>query len=568
MSRLFARSVTPRVAGVILLLAAVSAVVGSAQLQTARAAGPTLPSRIGGIVPTVGRQVQGSGDLINHGGPVMTTNKAYAIYWVPSGASMPAGYQSTINQFFTDVAHDSGQSTNVYAADTQYSAIQYSSTFGGSTVDTTAFPASGCPVYSGVTRCLTDAQLQSEINAVIASQGWVKNSSNMFFLFTPQNLGSCFDSGGSSCAYTDYCAYHGFANGGFIYANQPYADVSGCTEGQYPNGNAADSTINVTSHEHNEAITDPQLNAWYDAAGYEIGDKCAWDFGSVSGPNGSEYNQTINSHHYFLQREYSNNGSACVQTYQIQGGGSPPTVTGFSPTSGPVGTQVDVQGTNFTGATQVTFNGTADSSFVVNSSTDITAHVPSGATTGPIAVTTGSGTGTSASSFTVTVSGGAPTVTSFSPASGPVGTSVTVNGTNFTGVTAVKFNGTAASSYTVNSAVKITATVPSGATTGTIAVTNGTGTGTSSSSFTVTAASAPKITGFSPSYGRTGARVVIMGSGFTGTTSVKLGTVSASYTVQSSSRISVTVPAMSPGMYKWQVTTPNGTATSANFRHL
>jgi hypothetical protein len=151
-----------------------------------------------------------------------------------------------------------------------------------------------------------------------------------------------------------------------------------------------------------------------------------------------------------------------------------------------VGTQVDVQGTNFTGVSSVTFNGTPDSSFVVNSSTDITAHVPSGAVTGPIAVTTGSGTGTSGSSFTVTASGGAPTVTSFSPGSGPVGTSVTVNGTNFTGVTAVKFNGTAATSYTVNSDTQITASVPSGATSGPISVTTGAGTTTSSSSFTVT----------------------------------------------------------------------------------
>ena len=50
-----------------------------------------------------------------------------------------------------------------------------------------------------------------------------------------------------------------------IYANQPYAAYStGCTSGERPNNNAADDTINVTSHEHNEAITDPHLNAWWD----------------------------------------------------------------------------------------------------------------------------------------------------------------------------------------------------------------------------------------------------------------------------------------------------------------
>jgi hypothetical protein len=78
----------------------------------------------------------------------------------------------------------------------------------------------------------------------------------------------------------------------------------------------------------------------------------------------------------------------------------------------------------------------------------------------------------------------APAVTSFSPTSGAVGTAVTITGSNFTGATAVKFNGTGAT-YTVNSDTQITATVPSGATTGPIAVTTPTGTGTSTSSFTV-----------------------------------------------------------------------------------
>ena len=135
-------------------------------------------------------------------------------------------------------------------------------------------------------------------------------------------------------------------------------------------------------------------------------------------------------------------------------------------------------------------------------------------------------------------------------------------------MTAVKFNGTSAS-YTVNSSVKITATVPSGATTGKISVTNGGGTGTSTGSFTVTAPSGPKITSFSPSYGWTGNTITINGSGFTGATSVKLGSVSATFTVVSSVKITAKVPAMAKGSYKWSVTTPNGSATSlASFTHL
>lgn len=92
-----------------------------------------------------------------------------------------------------------------------------------------------------------------------------------------------------------------------------------------------------------------------------------------------------------------------VWSYQVIIAPPAPAVASFAPAGGPVGTAVDVHGTHLTGATSVTFNGTPDTSFVVDSDTDITAHVPSGATTGPIVVTTPNGTATSSSSFTVTV---------------------------------------------------------------------------------------------------------------------------------------------------------------------
>ena len=77
-----------------------------------------------------------------------------------------------------------------------------------------------------------------------------------------------------------------------------------------------------------------------------------------------------------------------------------------------------------------------------------------------------------------------PVVSSFSPASGTIGTSVTVTGSGFTGATAVKFGG-AAGAFTVNSDTKITATVPATASTGPVTVTTSGGTGTSTAKFTV-----------------------------------------------------------------------------------
>ena len=81
----------------------------------------------------------------------------------------------------------------------------------------------------------------------------------------------------------------------------------------------------------------------------------------------------------------------------------PPTITSFTPTNGPpVITSVTISGTNFTGATAVTFNGMS-ASFTVTSATTIQATVTTGATTGPISVTTPVGTATNASAFTVEV---------------------------------------------------------------------------------------------------------------------------------------------------------------------
>ena len=161
-----------------------------------------------------------------------------------------------------------------------------------------------------------------------------------------------------------------------------------------------------------------------------------------------------------------------------------PTITSFTPTSGAVGTLVTVNGTNFTASAVVKFNGVTGTGFIFKSATKVKANVPAGATTGPISVTTTSGTAASATNFTVP--SGPPTITSFTPISGPVGTSVTINGTNFTGATVVKFNGVIVATFTVNTDIKITATVPAGATTGKIIVKTPAGNATSLTNFTVT----------------------------------------------------------------------------------
>ena len=235
----------------------------------------------------------------------------------------------------------------------------------------------------------------------------------------------------------------------------------------------------------------------------------------------------------------------------------PPAVTSFAPATGPVGTPVTLTGTGFTGATAVKFNGTPATTFNVASDTSATATVPAGATTGTLAVTTPNGTGMSTGAFTVQLP---PVVTSFTPTSGPAGTGVTLTGTGFTGATAVKFNGTAAFTYTIGSDTAITATVPAGATTGTITVVSTGGSGTSTASFTVLLP--PVINAFTPTIGPAGSSVTLTGAGFTGATAVKFnGTAATTFTVGSDTSITVTVPS-GAASGTIAITTPGGTGSS------
>ena len=134
-----------------------------------------------------------------------------------------------------------------------------------------------------------------------------------------------------------------------------------------------------------------------------------------------------------------------------------PTITSFTPVSGPVGTPVTITGTNLGSASNVRFNGTAQTVFTSNTTTQLVLNVPAGTTTGTLTVTTPGGT-SAASSQTFTVVP-PPTVTSVSPAAELPGTVVTITGTGFTAGSTVSFGGTTASVSYV-SATQLTATVP------------------------------------------------------------------------------------------------------------
>jgi hypothetical protein len=230
-----------------------------------------------------------------------------------------------------------------------------------------------------------------------------------------------------------------------------------------------------------------------------------------------------------------------------------PTVTGVSPLTGPTtgSTSVVITGTGFAGTTSVHFGTTAALSYVVNSSTSITAVSPAAGAAGAVYVTVTTAVGQSANAsagqFTY-VAAAAPTVTSINPNTGPSSgaTSVAIVGTNFTGTTAVKFGTIAAASFVVNSATSITAVSPAETGGVIVYVTNASGTNATSPTFTFTVPASPTVTNVSPNSGSIsgGTSVTITGTNFTSPLVVSFGIDNATnVVVASTTTITCTSPA-------------------------
>jgi hypothetical protein len=267
-----------------------------------------------------------------------------------------AAYIETVERYFENVAHDSGTQTNVFAIDPQYGdetgAGEYALSFSNTdaVVRTDVFP-SKCTDATKYSEgpCLLDSDIQKEVETVAAGKTGLEE---LYVVLTPPGVGGCFEASSKECAYEQYCAYHGdFGGDGMtpegqtIYADLPFlGKVAGCDSGVHPNAltdNGADAVIDTASHEINEAITDPigsqcdeeskeivgcEKNAWTDVIGQEVADKCLPPESTVNGIYGEPlggstastlYNQLIDGHHYWTQREWSNEAGlfegGCVQ---------------------------------------------------------------------------------------------------------------------------------------------------------------------------------------------------------------------------------------------------------------
>lgn len=245
-----------------------------------------------------------------------------------------------------------------------------------------------------------------------------------------------------------------------------------------------------------------------------------------------------------------------------------PTITSFTPDSAFGGTAVTITGTNLDRVSSVSFGGTPAASFVINSSTSITAVVDAGST-GAVTVSNAAGSagpGDSASlGGFVFLSRPAPTIVSFAPTSAKTGDTVIITGTNFTDVAVVFFGDQPAAGFSVLSATSIAAVVGAGASGKVTVITTG---GTASlDGFAFIGPQGPAITSFAPASGSQGTTVAIRGRGFLGSSAVSFGGVgAASFTIVSDSLIESIVGTGASGDVS--VTNDLGTGTLAGFNFI
>ena len=198
----------------------------------------------------------------------------------------------------------------------------------------------------------------------------------------------------------------------------------------------------------------------------------------------------------------------------------PPLITTVDKLTGDAGADITITGLNFSGAFEVKF-GSTSAQIISNTGLVIKTKVPLGASSGKISVTTLAGTALSPQDFVVL---GSPLISSFSPASGLVGTKIILQGINLLTVTSAQI-GLVNLKINSQTDTQMEVEVLAGTVTGKISVKSTGSTFATTDNFIVTGT--PQISSFIPTSGTPGTIVTITGINFPSTPIVKFGTSGA-----------------------------------------
>ena len=240
-----------------------------------------------------------------HGGPVMlgTTNVYYIWYgnWT----------NNTAVSLLTHLASSIGGSP-YYNINTTYT-----NGSGSHVSNSVSFVASTTDNYSQ-TANLSDTGVRNVVSSAITSGRLPRDPNGVYFVLTSADVNE------ASGFCTHYCGWHTHTSISstdikYAFVGNPDRCPSSCAaQTTSPNGNpGADGMASILSHELEESVTDPDLNAWFDRQGAENGDKCAWTFGTVSrASNGSAFNVTLGGIQYLIQRNWVNSGAGfCAMSF-------------------------------------------------------------------------------------------------------------------------------------------------------------------------------------------------------------------------------------------------------------
>ncbi|MBI1765831.1 MAG: hypothetical protein HYR56_30875 [Acidobacteria bacterium] len=159
---------------------------------------------------------------------------------------------------------------------------------------------------------LSDARVKTAVGSAIGPGKLPFDTNGVYFLLTSSNVSE------SSGFCSRYCGWHTAGNitSGHIrysFVGNAARCITGCAaQSTSPNNNpGVDGMISVMTHELEEAVSDPDLNAWYDSGGAENADKCAWTFGhfQFQTANGSWANVTLGGLNFLIQRNLEHNAS-------------------------------------------------------------------------------------------------------------------------------------------------------------------------------------------------------------------------------------------------------------------
>lgn len=279
-----------------------------------------------GVLPEPGQQNQ---ELANFPGQGKQTGQAGRLRVKTSnGISYHGGpvMLGPTNIYYIWYGNWSGNSATTILTD-------FANTIGGSpyyNINTTYYNGANTPVSNSVMYKdsitdnysqgpnLSDANVQTIVNDAITSGALPKDPAGIYFVLTSADVNE------TSGFCTQYCGWH--AHGTIAGADIKYSFVgnpdrcpSACeAQTTGPNGNAgADGMASIIAHELEEAVTDPDLNAWFDSRGYENADKCAWTFGTTyTVSNGAKANMNLGTRDYLIQRNWVNaSGGYCALSY-------------------------------------------------------------------------------------------------------------------------------------------------------------------------------------------------------------------------------------------------------------